>query len=47
MHVERGGHSMHLKLVSAILADSDAWRIQGGERVAAAAAELRRFANSA
>jgi UDP-3-O-[3-hydroxymyristoyl] N-acetylglucosamine deacetylase len=46
VHVERGGHSLHLKLVSAILADAGAWRVQGGERVSAAASELRRFASS-
>jgi hypothetical protein len=35
---------MHLKLVSAILANPDAWRLQGGDRVGEAAVELRRTA---
>jgi len=30
--VERGGHSMHLKLVSAILENPDAWRVHEGDR---------------
>ena len=44
IRAERGGHSMHLKLVSAILANPDAWRLQGGDRVGEAAVELRRCA---
>jgi UDP-3-O-[3-hydroxymyristoyl] N-acetylglucosamine deacetylase len=47
IRAERGGHSMHLKLVSAILANPDAWRLQGGDRVGEAAVELLRFATSA
>jgi UDP-3-O-[3-hydroxymyristoyl] N-acetylglucosamine deacetylase len=44
IRAERGGHSMHLKLVSAILASPDAWRLQGGDRVDEAAVKLRRSA---
>jgi UDP-3-O-[3-hydroxymyristoyl] N-acetylglucosamine deacetylase len=47
IRAERGGHSMHLKLVSTILANPDAWRLQGGDRIDEAAVELRRFATSA
>jgi UDP-3-O-acyl-N-acetylglucosamine deacetylase len=31
VRVERGGHSVHLALVAAILAHPDAWEIAGGE----------------
>lgn len=41
VRVERGGHSLHLGLVAAILANPDAWRLEGGERLANAALELR------
>lgn len=41
VRVERGGHSLHLQMVSAILANPDAWRLQGGERFTDAALELR------
>ena len=47
IRAERGGHSMHLKLVSAILASPEAWRLQGGDRVDEAAVELRRPATPA
>jgi UDP-3-O-[3-hydroxymyristoyl] N-acetylglucosamine deacetylase len=47
VRVERGGHFMHLELVSGILASPDAWRVHGGERVADAALERRRLAASA
>jgi UDP-3-O-[3-hydroxymyristoyl] N-acetylglucosamine deacetylase len=44
VRVERGGHSMHLKLVSAILSSPDAWRVQGGERMEDVSVDLRRLA---
>jgi UDP-3-O-[3-hydroxymyristoyl] N-acetylglucosamine deacetylase len=47
IRAERGGHSMHLKLVSAILANPEAWRLEGGDRVGEAAVELRRLATPA
>ncbi len=46
VHVERGGHSLHLQLVSAILANPDAWRLQGGERFTAAALEARHVSSA-
>jgi UDP-3-O-[3-hydroxymyristoyl] N-acetylglucosamine deacetylase len=42
--VERGGHSVHLALVAAILAHPDAWEILGGERSQAEPAEPLRVA---
>ena len=42
IHVERGGHTLHQKLVSAILHDRDAWYIHGAERNVEASFELRR-----
>ena len=47
IRVERGGHSMHLALVSAILDQPEAWRILGDDRAVQAALEMRRFASSA
>ena len=47
IRAERGGHSMHLELVSAILASPEAWRLEGGDRVGEAAVELRRLATPA
>jgi UDP-3-O-[3-hydroxymyristoyl] N-acetylglucosamine deacetylase len=44
VRVERGGHSLHLALVEAILASPDAWRLHGGDRFIEAALELRRHA---
>lgn len=41
VHVERGGHSLHLQLVSAILANPASWRLQGGDRFTEAALEMR------
>lgn len=47
VRVERGGHSLHLQLVSAILANPDAWRLQGGERYTDAAVEVHQVARTA
>ncbi|MGI9592234.1 MAG: UDP-3-O-acyl-N-acetylglucosamine deacetylase [Myxococcota bacterium] len=46
VRVERGGHSLHLQLVSAILANPDAWRLQGGEHFAEAAMEIRQASSA-
>ena len=47
IRAERGGHSLHLELVSAILDNPEAWRLEGGDRVGEAAVELRRLATPA
>ncbi|MEE9607486.1 MAG: UDP-3-O-acyl-N-acetylglucosamine deacetylase, partial [Myxococcota bacterium] len=36
VRAERGGHALHQRLVSAVIADPHAWRIHPGGRVAAA-----------
>jgi hypothetical protein len=48
VHVDRGGHTLHQRLVSAILANADAWRLDHpDERVAGAfEANQLRFANA-
>ena len=46
VRVERGGHSLHLQLLSAILANPAAWRLTGGEHVADAALEIRRASSA-
>ena len=40
VRAERGGHSLHQRLVSAVLADPDAWRIHQGGRGSAPALDL-------
>ena len=47
VHVERGGHALHQRLVAAILARPDAWVIDEGERGLARGASLARVAASA
>ncbi len=43
IQVERGGHTLHQKLVSAILHDREAWFIHGAERSVESYFELRRI----